>query len=70
MNNFLKQNKEYDEKRCRANQEIAEFIIEYAEKHPYLRFGQIVATLKLDNFNEEPWVMFDRIRREENEKGT
>jgi hypothetical protein len=65
MNNFLKQNKEYDEKRCRANQEIAEFIIEYAEKHPYLRFGQIVATLKLDNFNEEPWVMFDRIRREE-----
>jgi len=66
VDNTLKKQEQYIEKRQDCNRELVKIINEMVERHHELRFGQILCILgiycdNIDLFNEESRVMLDRI---------
>lgn len=65
---MLSVNKEHDRLRQEYNRRILRMISDKVEKHPYLRFGQILVNCGViedgkDPFYDEPWEIYHRMKR-------
>ena len=51
------------EKRIKYNDLILNKLEELFFEHKEIRFGQFIHILELDDFDEEPWIAYNRIKK-------